>query len=157
MLGGAWKASETVCISGIIIIFRAVSPHCRNREKTKEKFVFKAALLVVVMLELIYQGWAEYAPQAGGYVEEFATQGEALSMLTKDAAGNLVKNHAKDTTYRYESLQSEEWKTRQCSLELMVLPIISVLQTRISTSFSGKCISTRQEISVIPVLMPVQC
>lgn len=52
-------------------------------KKTKEKFVFKAALLVVVMLELIYQGWAEYAPQAGSYVEEFATQGEALSMLTK--------------------------------------------------------------------------
>ena len=58
-------------------------------KKTKEKFVFKAALLVVVMLELIYQGWAEYAPQAGSYVEEFATQGEALSMLTKDAAGSL--------------------------------------------------------------------
>lgn len=85
-------------------------------KKTKEKFVFKAALLVVVMLELIYQGWAEYAPQAGGYVEEFATQGEALSMLTKDAAGNLVKNHAKDTTYRYESLQSEEWKNTAMQL-----------------------------------------
>lgn len=33
--GDAWKASETVCISGIIIIFRAVSSHCRNREKMK--------------------------------------------------------------------------------------------------------------------------
>ena len=85
-------------------------------KKTKEKFVFKAALLVVVMLELIYQGWAEYAPQAGSYVEEFATQGEALSMLTKDAAGSLVKNHAKDTTYRYESLQSEEWKNTAMQL-----------------------------------------
>ena len=37
-------------------------------------------------------------------------------MLTKDAAGSLVKNHAKDTTYRYESLQSEEWKNTAMQL-----------------------------------------
>lgn len=40
VLGGAWKASETVCISGIIIIFRAVSFHCRNREKDERKICF---------------------------------------------------------------------------------------------------------------------
>ena len=78
--------------------------------RVKEKFIFKAVLLVVVMSELIYQGWIEYSPKVSAYVEQFAAQGEALSMLTNDAAGSLVKNHAKNTTYRYESLQSEEWK-----------------------------------------------
>ena len=39
-IAGAWKASETVCISGIIIIFRAVSFHCRNREKDERKICF---------------------------------------------------------------------------------------------------------------------
>ena len=33
-----------------------------------------------------------------------------------EGAGSLVKNHAKDTTYRYESLQSEEWKNTAMQL-----------------------------------------
>ena len=52
-------------------------------KKTKEKFTFKAVLLVVVMLELIYQGWAEYAPQAGGYVEEFAKNRQKRRLFIK--------------------------------------------------------------------------
>ncbi len=86
--------------------------------RVKEKFIFKAVLLVVVMSELIYQGWIEYSPKVSAYVEQFAAQGEALSMLTNDAAGSLVKNHAKNTTYRYESLQSEEWKNTAMQLGL---------------------------------------
>lgn len=116
MLGGAWKAQKQYVLVALLLFSVLLVFIVGTGKKTKEKFVFKAALLVVVMLELIYQGWAEYAPQAGSYVEEFATQGEALSMLTKDAAGSLVKNHAKDTTYRYESLQSEEWKNTAMQL-----------------------------------------
>ena len=79
-------------------------------KKTKETFLFKGILLVVVMGELVYQGWMKYAPWAEGYVEEFADRGEAYAMLTDYAAGSLVQSEAKDTTWRYESLQSEEWK-----------------------------------------------
>ena len=101
---------------------------------------------MVVMLELIYQGWAEYAPQAGSYVEEFATQGEALSMLTKDAAGSLVKNHAKDTTYRYESLQSEEWKNTAMQLGINGTSYyFSLANSSISDFFSEMYLNTPWE------------
>ena len=89
-----------------------------TRKKTKEKFWFKSALLAAVMCQLMYQGWVEYAPQGAGYVEEFANQGEAHSMLTDYAAGSLVTNQAKDTTWRYESLQTEEWKNSAMQLGL---------------------------------------
>lgn len=85
-------------------------------KKMKETFLFKSVLLVVVMCELVYQGWVKYAPWAEGYVEEFANRGEAYHMLNDYAAGSLVKSQAENTTWRYESLQAEEWKNTAMQL-----------------------------------------
>ncbi len=87
-------------------------------KSTKEKFWFKNVLLVVVMCELVYQGWFKYAPWGDDYVDEFADCGHAYQMLTEDAGGSLVKDAAKDTTYRYESLQVKEWKNTAMQLGL---------------------------------------
>ena len=84
--------------------------------RVKEKFIFKAVLLVVVMSELIYQGWIEYSPKVSAYVEQFAAQGEALSMLTNDADSEelnsiLVVSDEAEHINMFHFFLTESWAT----------------------------------------------
>lgn len=89
-----------------------------TNRKTKQSFAFKALLLFMVMFELVYQGWAKYSPEAGGYVEEFADSGTAVSMLKDYAAGSLVRDVAPVSNWRFESAQAGEWKNTAMQLKL---------------------------------------
>lgn len=78
-------------------------------------------------------------------------------MLTKDAAGSLVKNHAKDTTYRYESLQSEEWKNTAMQLGINGTSYYFSLANPDINQFQREMYINQTRISVIPDLMRARC